>query len=348
MGLMPFRIQVSLALLALLLVSALVVPLVIPIRPLKDVRPAAELAAPGSRFVAVDGLRVHLVTAGPPPADGTPAFVLLHGFGASTYSWHAVMDALGRYGTVVAFDRPGFGLTDRPLHGAWGDRPNPYGPEGQVAVTVGLMDALGLQRAILVGHSAGGTVALETALAHPDRVAGLVLADPAVYARAGAPGWARWLLDLPQVNRLGPLIMRQLAGPNGETFIRNAWAHPDRVDDATIAAYRKPLQVEHWDEALWAYTKAQRAPALEGRLAGLAVPTLVLTGADDPVVPPADAERLAAALPDAQLRSLADCGHVPQEECPAAFLDAVAPWLRAQGVAPSAGDGAPPTTRASR
>ncbi len=348
MGGMPFRIKVSLVILGLLLLLALVVPLVVPIPPLTDVQPPARLADPDSRFVRVDGIEVHYKQAGPSPTDAAPTFLLLHGFGASTFSWHAVMGALARYGTVVAFDRPGFGLTERPSAGSWGTAPNPYGADGQVALTVDLMDALGVDSAVLVGHSAGGTLALQVALAHPGRVRALALVDAAAFSRSGAPAWARWMLRLPQVNRLGPLIMRQLGGPNGEAFVRGAWAHPENVDDATMAGYRRALQVEGWDEALWAYTKAQRPPHLEQRLAGVTAPTLVLTGAADAVIPPADADRLTRALPDADVAVLPDCGHVPQEECPAAFLDAVEAWLRGLGVRPMANDGGAPATRTSR
>ena len=326
---MPFRIKVSLAIVALLVALAVVVPLVLPIAPLEGTRPVSELAGPDARFVDAAGVRLHVATAGPPAdpaAEDATAFVLLHGFGSGTFTWRAVQGGLAALGPVVAYDRPGFGLTPRPLPGSWPRGANPYTLGAQVDQTVAVMDALGLDRAVLVGHSSGAVVALATALAHPERVSGLVLVDAAYYRQGGPPGWARWLLRTPQADRLGPVIMRQFAGTTGTTFLENSWADPSRIDDATRAAYREPLQADDWDRGLWEVSKAARPAHLD--LGRIAVPTLVVTGADDAIVPPADDRRLAADMGGAPLRSLPDCGHVPQEECPQAFLDAVAGWVK--------------------
>ncbi len=83
--------------------------------------------------------------------------LLLHGFAASTFSWREVLPALGQLGRTVAFDRPAFGLTERPMPESWqGDwtRQNPYPASAQVDLTVGLMDQLGIDQAVLVGNSA--------------------------------------------------------------------------------------------------------------------------------------------------------------------------------------------------
>lgn len=330
MVLMPFRIKVSLAILALLALSIFVLPLVLPIRPPPDTRPARTLADPDSKFIEVDGISVHYKTRGPAPTAGTPAFVLLHDFARSTYTWHAVMDGLAERGTVVAFDRPAFGLTERPAPGSWTGT-NPYSLEGQVSLTVDLMSALGIDHAVLVGHSIGAVVALRTAMEHPERVHGLVLVDAAVYQRTGAPRWARWLLGTPQLNRLGPVLMRQLAGETGDEVLRNGWADPEAVPDAALDAYREAFKVDGWDVALWQYTRANPTADLTPGLGTVRAPSLVLTGALDKVVPPSDSKKLANALPDADFASIDACGHAPQEECPQAFLDAVDAWFVAQG-----------------
>ena len=101
---------------------------------------------------------------------GEPVFVLLHGFAASLYSWQAVMEPFSQLGTVIAFDRPGFGLSEHPL--TWQGQ-NPYSPEAQVELVIGLLDHFGVEQAILVGNSAGGTVSMQVALAHPERVSAL-------------------------------------------------------------------------------------------------------------------------------------------------------------------------------
>lgn len=319
---MPFRLKLTLAMLLSLLLAALIVPFMVPVPPLDTVA-ARALADADSRFVEVGALEVHYKTAGDPEA--APVFILLHGFGASVFSWQALMPHLSAHSYAVAFDRPAFGLTARPLPGEWRGQ-NPYSPEAQVALTIGLMDTLGIEQAVLIGNSAGGTIAVQTALAHPQRVSGLVLINAAIYQGGGAPAWVRPLLHTPQLNRLGPLLMRQIAEEPGLAFIRNAWSDPERISEETLAGYRRPLQAHNWDKALWELTKASRRPNFGQQLARLTMPALVIAGQDDRIVPPNLSERLADELPNAQLVVLEGCGHLPQEECPEAVAAAIWEW----------------------
>ncbi len=310
--------RIVLAGLVFVLLVVLVGPFLVPIPPLEGTRPTQELGDSESQFVEINGLSVHVRTLG----QGEPVFVLLHGFGASLYSWLPVMDALGQMGRVIVYDRPAFGLTERPL--AW-EGLNPYGPEAQVALVTGLLDHFGVQQAILVGHSAGGTVAMQVALAHPERVAALILVDPAVYA-GGLPQWLRPLLSTPQMRRLGPLLARQIQARGPET-LELAWHDPARLSAATVELYQRPLQAENWDRALWEFTLASRPLDLAERLDELTLPVLVITGDDDRIVPTADSLRLAGELPGAELAVISEAGHVPHEEQPEAFMDAVRAFL---------------------
>jgi pimeloyl-ACP methyl ester carboxylesterase len=231
------------------------------------------------------------------------------------------MEPLSEAGMVVAFDRPGFGLTERPMPGEW-DGESPYSPEAQADLTVALLDELGIDRAVLVGHSAGGTIALLTALRYPERVEALVLEDAAVYENAGTPEWIGPFLRTPPMGRLGPLLVRSLT-LWGEAAIRTAWSDPDKITVELISGYKKPLQAENWDRALWELVLASHPLGLEERLDEVSVPALVITGERDRIVPTRNSERLSAELPAAELVVIPDCGHVPHEECPGEFLEAV-------------------------
>ncbi len=301
-----------------LLFLILVGPFLVPVPPLEDTLPPEDLADPDSRFIEVNGLKVHYKVAG----QGEPVLVLLHGFAASTYSWRDVMAPLAESATVLAFDRPAFGLTERPMPGQWAGE-NPYSTEAQADLTVALMDQLGVDRAVLVGNSAGGTVAALTALRHPERVASLVLVDPAIYAGGGRfPAWVQPLLRTPQMRRIGPLFARAIQRW-GQEFGRSAWHDPSKFTAEIWAGYTKPLRAENWDRALWELTAASRPLGLDRRLGELQLPVLVITGDDDRIVPTEQSVRLAGELPNAELVVVPDCGHVPQEECPRPFLDAV-------------------------
>ena len=310
-------------LVVLVIVSAIVLlgPFLVPVPPLPGTVPPEELADPNSRFIEVNDLEVHYKTSG----RGEPAFILLHGFGASVFSWREVMDPLAEIGTVVAFDRPAFGLTERPL--SWEEDNNPYTPEAQVALLVGLMDDLGIDEAVLMGNSAGGTVAVNAALTHPDRIAALVLVDAAIYSGGGAPSWIRPLLHTPQMDRIGPLLARQLQA-RGDAFLEGAWHDPGKITPEVRAGYREPLRAENWDRALWELTKVSRELNLGQELGRLTMPALVISGAEDTVVPVEQSIRLARELPQAELVVIPECGHVPHEECPGPFLDAVRDFLR--------------------
>lgn len=304
-------------LIALILV-VVVGPLVVPVPPLPDGMDEESLAWPDSQFIELNGLKIHYQRYG----EGQPVMILLHGYGASTFSWREVLKPLGAHGTAIAFDRPGFGLTERPLPEEW-EGPNPYTLDFQVDLVIALMDAIQAPQAILIGNSAGGTVALYTALKYPERVQGLVLVDAAIYRGGGAPAWIRPLLNTPQMNRLGPLMVRSLAGEQGMQFLRSAWHDPSKITDEIIAGYRRPLQAKNWDRALWELTKVSSSSNLYQRLGEVMQPVLVISGDDDRIVPTEESIRLARELSNAHLFIIPNCGHVPQEECPEAFLHAL-------------------------
>lgn len=296
-------------------------PFLVPLPPLPDPVSPQALAGPESQFVEVDGLRVHTQVGG----SGEPVILLLHGFGASTFSWRKVMSPLSEGGTVVAYDRPAFGLTERPL--SWAGQ-NPYAPQAQVQLIFNLTHTLDLEGPlVLVGNSAGGTLAASAALSHPEQVQGLVLVSPAIYTGGGSPGWIRPLLRAPQLDRLGPWIARRLAD-RGRDFLEKAYHDPSSIAAEDWEGYRRPLRVEGWDRALWEYIRASRPPDLASKVDQVRVPTLVITGDDDRVVPTAESIRLAGEIPGAALVVLEGCGHLPQEECPEGFLDAVLPFLQ--------------------
>lgn len=313
------RKRTLLIILAALLLLLLVGPFLVPVPPLEGTLPPEQLADPDSLFVEVNGLKVHYKMRG----TGEPVFVLLHGFGASLYSWNAVLEPLGALGTVIAYDRPAFGLTERPLK--W-EGESPYSPQAQVDLLLGLLDHFGVQRAILVGNSAGGTVAMNFYLQHPERVQALILVSPAVYAGGGAPSAIRWLLRTPQMRHLGPLIARQIQ-TRGPELIELAWYDPSRITKETLSLYKKPLQVENWDRALWELTLASRKSDLATRLSEFTLPVLVVTGEADRIVPTADSVRLAEELPQATLVVIPQAGHVAHEEQPEEFLQAVKRFL---------------------
>jgi pimeloyl-ACP methyl ester carboxylesterase len=319
---MKFWLKILLVTVTCLLLVLIIGPFLVRVPQLPPGKDPLELADVDSRFVSINGTNVHYKELG----RGEPVFILLHGFGASLFSWREVMQPLASYGRVIAYDRPAFGLTDRPFAGDWTGT-NPYGVTAQVGLLMGLMDQLGVEKAILVGNSMGGTVAMNFCLHNPQRVQAIVLVDPAVFASGGVSAWLKPLLKTPQMNHLGPLVARSIL-ESGPQMLELAWHDPAKITPEIQAGYRKPLQITGWDQALWELTKADSGIDLSSHLSEFKLPILLITGDDDRIVPTADSIRLAGALPDSQLVVIAQAGHVPQEEQPDAFLQAILQYLK--------------------
>ncbi len=316
------RISVLIVFTILVLVF-IIAPLIVPIPPLEGTVPPEELGDADSRFVRLHGINVHYKLAG----GGEPALVLLHGFAASTFTWREVLTPLAEHGTVVAYDRPAFGITARPLPGEW-KGPSPYSPDAQVEMLFDLMDALGIQKAILVGNSAGGTVATLAALREPQRVQALILVDPALEGSAGGmfPDWLKPILATPQARRVGPLLVRN-ARDWGLELAKRAWHDPSKITPQIWDGYLKPLRANDWDIGLYEFNLASGPLDVRSRLKDLGMPTLVITGDDDRVVPTERSVRAAKEIPHARLAVIPSCGHAPQEECPTQFMQAVNEFL---------------------
>ena len=195
-----------------------------------------------------------------------------------------------------------------------------------------LLDALELEQVILVGNSSGGTLALEAALARPERIAGLILIAPWVHSKR--PILPDWLVELPQMQRISLGLARQLG--RGSPLLDYSYAEPARIDEERRALTGAHRLLAGWDLAWGALLQRSLSDpvTIAERLDEIAQPTLVLTGDADQVVPVSDTVATAEALANASLVTLSDCGHLPQEECPAQLEAAVSAWLEARGLVP--------------
>lgn len=325
---------------ATVLLSALALALAVP---------SAMPTAHGADFIHVEGfgrsgVDVNYVMAGESVNTvNRPIAILLHGFGGSVFSFRNIVrpasDALGT--CAMAFDRPAFGRTSRPVpasSGTWResrDGRNPYTLSAAVDITFAVADALAPgSPVVLIGHSAGAEVAVAAALARPDRIAGLVLIAPAVamgdMPRSG-PRLLKLASGLPCAGTLGAGALRLIA-PRLSSTLDSMWYDKSTLAQETIDGYTAPFQpsVKDWSRALWELTVARShtvdAPAMES-LTLIGVPCLVITGAHDSVVPPAHAEAVANRIPHATLITIAEAGHVPHEEREHETLEALRPFL---------------------
>lgn len=255
-----------------------------------------------SQFLPVLGMQVHLRDEGP-RGDLLP-IVLLHGTSSSLHTWDAWTQALTDQRRVIRFDLPAFGLT--------GPHPdNDYSIAGYVRFVVAVLDQMGVQQFVLAGNSLGGQIAWGTAVAHPQRVKKLVLIDSGGYPMqpTSVP------LGFTIARTPGLRVLMEYVLPRGivQSSLRNVYGDPSKVSNELVDRYYE-LTLRAGNRKALAYRMDQRFSGDEAILKGLKLPTLVMWGAKDRLIPPATAQRFAADIAGAQVILFDDLGHVPHEE----------------------------------
>jgi pimeloyl-ACP methyl ester carboxylesterase len=266
----------------------------------------ARHATPQSHYVDLPGgVRMHYQAFGAPDR---PTIVLLHGYADSFLTWRKVADRLSPRFHVIVPDMPGHGLTQAPAtFKASAD--NYAGVLDQFATKANL------PRFTVVGNSMGGGVAWQYALAHPEKLTGLVLVD--------AAGWPAQTLTKP------PLAFRILMSAPGRWYLKHFETGPI-TGPALQADFHDPKLatkafVDRWIEVqrapghrdiLMSLGPGPNSVATPEKLAKLSTPTLIIHGADDHIIAPASAEKFHAAIKGSELAMYPATGHLPQWEQP--------------------------------
>ena len=293
---------------------------------LRERRSAADVAPAEGRFVPVAGGKVFIQTSG--PEHGIP-LVFTHGMGAWSEIWRTTLDTVAGAGfRAIAIDLPPFGFSDRPA-----DRR--YGCSDQASRIIGVLDALGIRRAIFVGHSFGGGPTLEAALRRPDRVAALVLADPAIdFDESGDQGGAAAAVMAIRPLR-NAVLSATVTNPLFTRYLMSKFvARQEAVNSERVQVLQRPLAVSGTTDALGDWLVSFLSPET-GRhsqhpaaYAAFDRPTLIVWGALDTTTPLEQGRRLAKLLPGSELAVMPGIGHMPQIEDPAGFDRLLLAFLR--------------------
>ncbi len=276
------------------------------------------------RYEPEPGLSVHYLDEGP---RDRPTLVMVHGFAASVHAWTPWVERLSGDYRLIRLDLPGHGLTRTPK----GYRAS---LDGNVALVDSLTRSLGVEHFVLIGNSMGGAVAWNYALAHPERLDGLVLVDSAGWPGEGAR------------RRQGPpLAFALLANPIGRAILKtinpksvarggleSAYLDKSMVTDELVSRYADlALAPGHRDVLITMNSRPARTVSAED-FASIRTPTLVMAGEQDKIIPADQSKAIAKAMPGARLVLYPDGGHVPMEQLPdrsaadlRAFLESLAP-----------------------
>lgn len=283
-----------------------------------------------SRTITSLGLRTRVLESSPGAAgQRSPtrdAILLVHGVGAWAENWRAVMPALAATGRrVVAVDLPGFGESQRP------GRVSYFGPENAFypRFVLATMDALGLDRAHLMGNSLGGAIVGMVALTSPERIRSVTLV-----AGGGLGIEVAWPLRACCLPGMGLFARLPFRASSAHASVRTLFYDPARIP---AEMYREA--VRYGLPSFPEFVRVMAAgldlrgvrPALRdawlARASRYAGPVLVVWGREDTVIPAHHATDVHRILPQAQVRLIDRCGHVPMIECPEEFLEAVVPFL---------------------
>lgn len=262
------------------------------------------------KYLLLDGSRIRVIDVG-----RGPAVVLIHGLAASMYSWRYTIDPLVQAGyRVIAYDNRGFGFSDMPDHG--------YTNADYVHLLFGLLDSLGVSDAILVGHSMGGAIAADAALARPDRVRGLVLVDA-----AGLGVRYPFMLRVARWPIIGPLF-NHLRGRGATGRILRALYGERRVREQDVDQYYAPIARPEFGHSLRGVLREFSFEDLQGRIGAITAPTLVAWGMRDQLIPPTIGEMMASELPHVALARFQTAGHALPEESHEEFNRVLVGYLK--------------------
>ena len=267
-----------------------------------------------SHFVNVDGARVHYQKFGDP---SKPPVILIHGYTASVYVWKSVAPMLADAGFhVIAVDLLGFGYSEKP---SWFD----YSIQAQARMISRFMSRIGIGRAIIVGSSYGGAVALNLTLDYPERVEKLVLSD----AVCNDEPKNHPIIRLASIRGVGEVITPLLI--DSKAFMRYrmqgtlAKSNHHMITKERLQSIRRPLHAVDAHRSVLATSRNWNANRLEQDAHLINQQTLIIWGEQDTVIPIKNGYKLHGEIMNSRFVVLKDCGHVPQEEKSEIFAELV-------------------------
>jgi pimeloyl-ACP methyl ester carboxylesterase len=305
--------------LLLVLVASLGVYIYLNVAPDKSVEELSQRwAQQPSQFLNIAGMAIHLRDEGP-KTDEEP-IVLIHGTSASLHTWDGWVDALKETRRVIRFDLPGFGLT--------GPEPqNNYTIEHYADVVIAVLDELNVKKVTLAGNSLGGYVSWATTVMYPQRVSKLILVDSSGYI--STPESVPIGFKLSQNPIASVLLKYVLPKSLVARSVKNVYGNPDLVSDELVNRYYDLALRAGNRDALKERFKQMPPGILVDKIQTINIPTLIIWGAKDRLIPPKFGMKFNQDIVNSQLIVFDELGHVPHEEDPELTVSAVKGFLNA-------------------
>ncbi len=295
-------LKILLGIIAVLIIAFVVFwfarPADVSFEELKATIPHAEY----SKFAEINGVKIHYQEKG----EGTP-LVLIHGYTSSTYTWKDVFEQLSQKYRVITVDLKGFGFSQKPD----GD----YTRRAQGEIINGLLDYLKIEKTWIAGNSMGGETALNVALHHPQKVLGLILIDSAGVKIPGKESLVPWYVQTPVLGQ----ALTALALTSDKIVregLKKSFYDDSKISQDRVNYYYQPLKTSGGQlAAREARTQFALFP-IEDELNKISIPTLIIWGAEDEIIPLEAGRKINSLIKDSKLVVFENCGHIPQEELP--------------------------------
>lgn len=330
------KIIIYLVLAMMILIAALIALYWAPDRSVAELK---QWQLPNSKFIAIQGMQAHVlqsdkcdvyrsrssidqaVSAGKSLPE---AIVLLHGTSASLHTWQGWIKELSDEYCVVSMDLPGFGLT-----GPYTDESTKYSSANYAKFVIQVLNSLNLKQApqlTLAGNSLGGKIAWRTAILYPEYVQKLILIDAAGYP--ATPKHIPLGFKLAKYPSLTPVLIRILPREVIKKSILSVYADDTKVDEALVDRYYDLTLRQGNRKALNRRLRDTDNESNPAQIKQLDLPTLIIWGAQDDLIPVENAALFHKDIANSQLKIFDDLGHVPHEEDPVATVKVAKKFLQ--------------------
>ena len=261
------------------------------------------------KFILVDGNKIRYLDSSSPSSSSLPTLVLIHGLGASAERWEYVVPTLSKYFRVIVPDLIGFGLSDKPLVD--------YTPEFFADFLEGFLHSLGIKKPSIIGSSLGGQIAAEFASRDSNSVQKLVLVSPAGIMKRSTPA-----LDAYVMAALYPTT------EGAKNAFEEMAGSPHDIDPKIIDGFVERMQMPNAKMAFMSTLLGlKNADTITTKLQSISVPTMIVWGGRDPVIPIDYAETFVSSIQDCRFFRMDYCGHTPYVEDPDRFCSIVLDFL---------------------
>ncbi|RKQ31348.1 alpha/beta fold hydrolase [Oceanobacillus halophilus] len=237
--------------------------------------------------------------------NGKPPIVLIHGFVSSTYTFNRIIPLLENHFSIIALDLPGFGRSEKSTKFV-------YSYENYAKLVAKCMNYFQLDDASIIGHSMGGQIALYTARLVPDKIKKLVLLGCSGYLKSAN----RLLIYTSYLPLFNTFVKRSVNNKSVKDSLRNVFYNHSYITDDHVKEFERPLKDKNFPKSLIRLLRHREGDLPTEELRKIHTPTLLIWGEDDTVVPLEVGQRLSEDLPNAELITYKETGHLVSEERP--------------------------------